>query len=503
MKVGADESQVNAFAHSLEVFTSLATELETEQALALTHGDLEVKVFTQGRELLRTLVQDQLNLRAIRESRLSSVVGSDRIARTRTEPGRTRSLGTIFGDVAVERIAYKSPEVTNLHPADAVLNLPEEKHSHGLRKLAALESVRGSFDGATDAIERSTGVKIAKAQVEELAARAAQDIDDFYEANKPGPSPDSDVLVMSCDGKGIVMRPDSLREPTAKKANDHKLNTRLSPGEKTNRKRMAEVGAVYDITPAQSRVPTDVIKAPDDSTPRKSGPQARGKWLTASVESTTEEVIASVFDEADRRDGEHGRQWVALVDGNAHQISCIEAQAKTRHVSVFILLDFVHVLEYLWTAAWCFFPKGDPKAEQWVAKHARSILNGQSGLVAGAINRKATYAKLEPGAVNRKGADDCAKYLLNKAQYLKYDKALESGWPIGTGIIEGACRYLVKDRMDITGARWSVKGAEAILKLRALVSNDDFDRYYPYHLEQEQLRVHYSRYRDIPESIAA
>jgi len=94
----------------------------------------------------------------------------------------------------------------------------------------------------------------------------------------------------------------------------------------------------------------------------------------------------------------------------------------------------------------------------------------------------------------RAGIDACATYLTNKRLYLDYPKALKEGWPIATGVIEGACRHLIKDRMDITGARWGLEGAEAVLKLRALCSNGDFNNYWAFHLAQERRRVHESRY---------
>ena len=110
------------------------------------------------------------------------------------------------------------------------------------------------------------------------------------------------------------------------------------------------------------------------------------------------------------------------------------------------------------------------------------------------IRRTATKARLH--GARRKGADDAANYLTNKAAYLDYPTALREGWPIATGIIEGACRHLVKDRMDITGARWGLAGAEAILKLRAIKTNDDFDAYWQYHLTQERHHVHQARYQN-------
>lgn len=494
MQEYAPETTGDSFARSRQLFESMIAELESAQTAALTHAQIEDQITTSGRQLHRSMYQDHLDLRALREVEHPNVIGADKIERTRTETGHRRKLTTVFGEVSVERKAYRAPNAPNLHPADATLSLPVERHSHGLRKLAAVESTRGSFADAAEAIGRVTDAPIGKRQVEQLAARSAVDVCDFYEARERRACPEDDVLVISADGKGIVMRPQALRERTARAASSsgNKLATRLSRGEKRNRKRMAEVGAVYDITPVV-RTPADIIASDDTrQTEPTPGPKARDKWLVASVSDTTAQVIAAVFDEAERRDPAHRRTWVALVDGNAHQISRIQAEAAQRDVKVSIVLDLVHVLEYLWKAAWSFFAEGDTAAERWVAGHAGRVLKGDSGVVAAAIRRKATTNKLAPN--KRKGADACADYLISKGPYLGYAHALSSGWPIATGIIEGACRHLVKDRMDITGARWGLPGAEAVLKLRALVSNGDFDEYWDYHLAQEHERVHCSRY---------
>jgi hypothetical protein len=420
------------------------------------------------------------------------VVGADGVVRGSAEAGHQRRLATVFGAVSVERIAYRRRGYGNLHPADGVLNLPTEKHSHGLRRLAAVESARGSFDTAVEAVQRATGQRLGKRVVQQLAERAACDFDDFYAQRPRHLSAVGNVLVGSCDGKGIVMRPEGLRATTRKTAakTTQKLTTRLSKGEQRNRKRMAEVGAVYDCAPAP-RASGDILASGDDQ--RAAGPKARSKWLVASVVADAAWVIAAVFDEADRRDPNHHRTWVALVDGNTHQLDRIRAEAQARGVRVTVVVDFVHVLEYLWRAAWCCFDEGDPHAKPWVRTHALRILQGRSSDVAGAIRRKATWAGLTAG--QRRNADTCANYLTSKRPYLDYATALECGWPIATGVvIEGACRHLVNDRMDLTGARWGLPGAEAILKLRALHGNGDLTEYWRYHLAQEKRRTHQARY---------
>lgn len=495
---GAD---VEVFEASRVMFESLVGQLaDPDGVFHATHGELEELLTTRARELMRQLLQDHLDLRAQREQRLPEVTDADQVDRGAVEAGHCRALTTVFGLVRVSRLAYRRRGHVNLYPADGQLNLPVEKHSHGLRRLAAVEAARGSFDETVEAIQRASGVRLGKRQVEELASRAAVDVDDFYAQRRPPAGAKRDVLVLSVDGKGIVMRPEALRPATAHAAagSTPKLTTRLSKGEKRNRKRIAEVGAVYDIEPV-ARTPADILAR---TTTTNSGgantdpeaPVAVNKWLTASVTDDAATVVGQVFAEADRRDPTHARTWIALVDGNNHQIDRIQAEATHRDVDVTILCDFIHVLEYLWKAAWSFHDEGDPAAEEWVHDKATAVLRGKAIHVAAGIRRATTRQGLDPPA--RAGADACATYLTNKAPYLNYPTALHNGWPIATGVIEGACRHLIKDRMDITGARWGLPGAEAILKLRALRTNNHFHEYWCYHLTQERRRNHETRYRN-------
>jgi hypothetical protein len=380
------------FGRSRQRLEQIVGWLDGHDAAVVEHGELEAHLQTVGRELLCCLFQEHLDLRAAREQRLDGVADGDGVERRAVEQGHRRALASVFGEVSVDRLAYRQRGEQNMYVADGALNLPEERASHGVRRLAAIEAAAGSFEHATGQVREHTGLALGKRQVEELTVRAAVDFEQFY-AERTGAADEQqhdrdDVLVLTADGKGIVMRAEALREATARAAAraSPKLKTRLSKGEKANRKRIAEVGAVYDIKPAP-RTPADVLAHTKDKV--LPAPKAKHKWLTASVVKDAATVVADIFDEAQRRDPAQQRQWVCLVDGNNHQIDRIKQEAKTRKVKIAIVVDVVHVLEYLWGAAWCFFDEGDPAAEQWVHDKALAILEGKAGIIAAAIRRKA------------------------------------------------------------------------------------------------------------------
>ena len=482
------------FAQARTCFASIEQWLCSEDALSNTHGELEEQLHVDGLELLRELLQAHLQLRAMQEEKLATIAGCDGQERRHVE-NSSRALMTVFGGVRVPRLAYGARRASDLHPADASLNLPIEKASHGLRKLAAEEASKASFDEVVKAIDTHTGARVAKRQAEELVERAARDFDDFYQSGLGVvDTAKKDLLVLSSDGKGIVVLHRDLRDGTRKKAESstHKLDGRLSGGEKKNRKRMATVAAVYNVD-RFIRTPDDILA---DLRPVRSAskprPKARNKRVWASIEKDPQRVIKELFNEAERRDPLHRQRWVVLVDGAPHQIKQFEDEAARRNVKVTIVLDLIHVLEYLWKAAWCFFEKGDEDAQRWVTERATSILEGNSSHVAAGIRRSATLQEMAPK--DRRGADICCDYLIAKRDYLHYDEYLIAGYPIATGVIEGACRHLICDRLDITGARWSVAGAEAVLRLRSLRSSGDFADYWNFHLNRELQRNHNSRY---------
>ena len=149
-----------------------------------------------------------------------------------------------------------------------------------------------------------------------------------------------------------------------------------------------------------------------------------------------------------------------------HNCIYLTKRANKQQISLTIILDIIHVIEYLWKAAFVFHSPTSQQAEDWVSACLLRILQGKSSSVAAQMRRRATWLQLS--AKKRSPVDKCANYLLNNRDYLRYHDYLAEGFPIATGVIEGASRNLIKDRMDLTGARWSLQGAEAVLRLRSL-----------------------------------
>lgn len=484
--------ELDEFSSAYDHFQYMAAEAASDEMLQQEHGDVESWIETESRELARRLLQGHLDLREKEEVRLNEIVGTDGAERSHVRAGCDRGLASLFGQVEVKRLGYGGRDTWSLFPMDAELNLPLNKYSHGLRRRAAEESSKNSFDDAVLSIASTTGSKIAKRQVEELVVDVAQDFENFYEQRRArGPEDTKDLLVLTFDAKGVVMRRDALRKVTREAAakEAHKLKTRLSKGEKSNRKRMAEVAAVYTVG-KHSRTAEAVIGKKGAG---KQKPRPTNKRVWASVVREPSAVIEEAFQEALQRDPGKERQWAILVDGQQQQLkyvrACIE---RYKPPKVLIVLDFVHVLEYLWKAAYCFEPEGSEASEKWVQERALKVLEGKSSDVAAGMRRSATKRNLPDHA--RAPVDLCAKYLLQNKEMLKYDKYLRKGLPIATGVIEGACRHLVKDRMDLTGARWGLQRAEAILKLRSIRSSGDFDEYWKFHKRQELKRNHLSLY---------
>jgi len=486
-EVPLEQELAAALAGPAEQFAALAA-WAADEAGYLDHGEREAVIGDEGRELQRRLLQATFGLDAAREQREQDVTSAAGIRHGITEDGHGRGVTSVFGPVRVTRKAYRSRREPNLYPADARLVLPADPYSLGMRAMAAFHLAAGGFGQAQEVIEARTGVTVGRAQLTGLAEDLAAWTDDFYAGRsrdaEDEEQPDTDVIMMQADGKGIAMRP------------EHRRNAGKDDGTRPGVKKMAEIVAVADFTPAV-REPED-IAAPPARRKERPGPKARDKWVSASVTGSIEDMIAEAFDEADRRDPQRTRQRVFLVDGNKQQITAIEAQAGERGLKVPVLIDYIHVSGYIGKASAALHP-GDPRAAgEWADGQLLRILHGRAKAVAATLKSVAAKTRATPRTrhLDLTDMDKAVTYLDNNRQHMKYDKALAAGWPIATGMIEGACRFVIEDRFGITGARWSPDGAEVILKIRAVVVNGDLDDYMRYYKQRYRDEHHLARYNE-------
>ena len=484
-EAAADGELAAALADSAEQFSGLLT-WAAEESRYLDHGEREEAIGREGRELERRLLQATFLLDAAREERAPHVTSAAGVRHRTVEAGQGRGLASVFGPVRVTRMAYRHGHEENLYPADARSVMPGDPYSMGLRALTAFHLASAGYGQAQEIIEDRTGVRIGHAQLSGIARDLAAWTDDFYEERsrdaEEEEQPASDVIMMQGDGKGIAMRP------------EHRRNAGKQDGTRPGIKKMAEIVAVADFTPAV-REPED-IAAPPARRKAHPGPEARDKWVSASVTESIEDMIAAAFGEADRRDPERVRQRVFLVDGNKQQLAAIAACAEERGMKVPVLIDYIHVSGYIGKAAAALHP-GDPVAAgQWADGQLLRVLHGRAKAVAATLASVAAKTRANPRKrhLDLTDLDRAVTYLNNNQQHMKYDKALEKGWPVATGMIEGACRFVIEDRFGITGARWSPGGAEDILKIRAVVVNGDLDDYMRYYKQRYRGEHHLARY---------
>lgn len=473
--------------------------LSSGDLMHATHDEVEQFATTQGRLIVNALLRDHFALRGQAEA-LAPVVGADGQERVHVRHDAVRLLVTTVGAVPVPRVAYSGRGLSALHPTDAELNLPEDSFSFEVRRQIAMLAAEVSFERAGQQFEALTGVHVALRQVEELTRVASRDAEEFYAAGRAdlAVTATSDLLVLTADQKGIVMRHEHLRAGTREKADASrpKLESRHTKGEKPNRKRMATVAAVYTVAP-HLRSAEDVVAglrhikpAPDARKPGPPRPEAKRVW--ASVEADLPDVIGQLFDEAERRDPLRCKQWMMVMDGDPKLEQAARREAKRRGVKVTLVLDFIHALEYLWRAGHALHAEGTPELEAWVLERLTALLHGNVSNVAAGMRRSATRRGLSAAA--RAPIDRAANYFLKRKSMMRYDQLLALGAPIASGVIEGTCRSLVNDRLDITGARWSVRGAEAVLRLRAILRSGDWREYWGFHTLAENDRNHASRY---------
>lgn len=392
-----------------------------------------------------------------------------------------RRYVSIFGVFELQRVVYGSREGQQLDfvPLDNRLQLPASDFSYVLQDWDQNLCVEEAFGQARSVVAKILGLPQSVDSLEHMNQAMAVDAPTFL-LNRPLPDTAGDILVTSADGKGIVMR---------RTADDPAPAAHRTKGDKASSKRMATVGTVYTVD-RYVRTPEQVVAAlfrdaPEPSRDRPR-PQHKHVWASLAVDeepgSGTERVFAWLVGEVVQRNPDLAKPLVHLGDGQ-EALWAARAEWLPQHHSVDIL-DLLHVTPRLWQAAHVFHPEKSDAAEQFVRHHLLRVLHGKT---AGVLRRFRELGRLRGlSAAKKKTLRTVCAYLRKNQQRMRYDEYLAAGYPIASGVIEGACRHLVKDRMERAGMHWTVAGAQAMLNVRSVYCSDAWDEYQAYRIDREQ-----------------
>jgi hypothetical protein len=395
---------------------------------------------------------------------------------------RPTTYFSVFGKVRFRRHYFHAVGQEGLCPLDAELSLPARCYSDLLRDWAEYGTTDESYDESIKLVTRILDLSISKRALETSVLEDAADVDAFYEQKAVPPSEvEGSILVVQADGKGVPMVRAKPATPPA----------RRGKGEKRTKKKEAVVTAIYTIEP-HFRTPQQVAEAllrhmaeheAPRSTPQPSRPVPVGKEVLATLEGK-DAAFERLTQRVAQREGLHIQHRVALTDG----AQSLQRQVQDRLSTFTMILDIIHASEYLWDAANALLGETSPDRIPWVKKHLLHILSGQTSRVIRTFENYLQDPALSTS--QRQTLNATIGYYRRNLPYMRYDMYLAQGWPIGTGVIEGACGHLVKDRMEQSGMRWTQTGAQAILDLRAARVNDDWDEYQRFRRHRQHQRLY-------------
>jgi len=392
-----------------------------------------------------------------------------------------RQYFSIFGKIAFWRPYFYRRGGGGATPLDQELALGDDCYSDLVRELSGYFGVESTYDKVAACFAQILGFNLSTQALKDVVAEDAVDVKAFYAQQlPPPPASEAPLLVIQADGKGVPMIRETPAEP----------KVRLGKGDKHSRKKEAIVTGVYTIAP-QVRTPASVVTnlfhpkaapdtaaASDDSHAR---PQTKRLWATLDGKDAALERLAQ---QVARREGPHIQHCIALTDG----AEALQDRVRTYFPTFTLVLDFIHAHEKLWQAANALFGETSPLRTPWVETHTLDMLAGQLSQVIHELRRLATSPEVT--ASQQTVLTKTANYFQRNADYMRYDHCLANGWPIASGVIEGACRHLVKDRCELSGMRWTQAGAENLLHLRAVVENGDWAAYQRFHQEQRYQRLY-------------
>jgi hypothetical protein len=411
----------------------------SDDATARSLDEVEVEAERRSREVMRRMLEAHFQRRGTGDLGPALEVvtpepnGRVSVRRHGERRLQGRTIHSIFGEVPVARTAYCAEGAESVHPLDEMAALPERTFSYELQRRVITAAVQGPFDESIERVEESTSVRLSKRSAEEVLREGARDFDAFYATRTPPAAAESGpLLVAAVDCKGVPMvKPEQALRVV-----------RRGKGEKANKKRMATVAAVFTQQP-RPRTPEEVVESLFDSKPRlvdadpaPPRPRPEHKRVWASLEKSKDEVISDVAREVDRRDPERTKKQVVVTDGER----ALQKRVTSIIFAAIVILDFLHVLEKLWKAAYCFFEEGSEEAKLWVRERALRILRGEVSQVIKGMRKSATARGLS--GAKRKTIDGVARYYHRNWHRMRYHEYLRLGLPIASGSVEGACNAL-------------------------------------------------------------
>jgi hypothetical protein len=390
---------------------------------------------------------------------------------------RATTYYSVLGKVRFWRHAFTAPGQEGLCPLDAELSLPAHGYADLRREWAVYGTTDESYRESQTVLARILGLSLSLQALETSVAAAGQDVMTFYEQPAEPTTPPSvgPILVVQADGKGVPMVQPPPQTPSM----------RLGKGQKRGPKKEAVVTGLYTIAP-YPRTPQEVVAAllQEPGRPEPTArPQPVGKELRATLAGKAD-AMRRLAERVAQRDGPHIQQHVALTDG----AQALQQQVVTHFPAYTLILDVIHATEYLWDTANALLGETHPHRTTWVRAYLEPLLTGQTEAVITALEAEAKAPTCT--ATQRQAVQRTVGYYRRNQPYMRYDEYLAHGWPIGTGVVEGACRHLVKDRMEQSGMRWTKDGAQGVLDLRAVRINGHWEAYWPFHRHQQHQRLY-------------
>ena len=390
----------------------------------------------------------------------------------------TKDYFSVFGKLKIDRRSYNSKGLKSIIPLDLECNLPRKTYSYYLQDIINSISIQNTFSESKHILKKVLHLDIYEKPLEDLTASTSTYYDEYYlEKDVSHLDGEGEIQVMSYDGKGVPM---IKKEAT-------NIKGRQGKGEKRQKKKEALVGVSYTVN-KNIRTSEEIAKNlifPEKnhlSNKNKKIPKANNIRRMASLIKPKAEVIKEIERDAFLRNPYNIRENVVLIDGMPSLQKLVERNFNDIKKYT-IILDIIHVLEYLYIAAHVFFKESSIEAKRYVYKQLIRILNGNVGRVIGGIKQSAKKNKIKGSKLL--ALEKVTRYLFNHKSIMKYDEYINQGFPIGTGVVESACKTLVKDRMEGSGKRWSMNGAEAMLKLRSIKTSNDLDNYHKFYIAKE------------------